>query len=40
MHKCALIGVSRSGFYHRPVGGTAENLTVMRIIDAQYLETP
>ncbi len=36
----ALIGVSRSGFYHRPVGETAENLALMRVIDAQFLETP
>ena len=36
----ALIGVSRSGFYHRPVGETAANLALLRLIDAQFLETP
>ncbi len=40
VRQCALIGVSRSGFYHRPVGETAENLALMRVIDAQFLETP
>ena len=40
MRQCALIGVSRSGFYHRPVGETAENLALMQVIDAQFLETP
>ena len=40
VRQCALMGFSRSGFYHRPVGETAENLALMRIIDAQFLETP
>ena len=30
----------RSSFYHRPVGETAETLALMRLIDAQFLETP
>ena len=40
VRQCALMGISRSGFYHRPVGETAENLALLRIIDAQFLETP
>jgi putative transposase len=30
----------RSGFYHRPAGETPLNLELMRLIDAQFLETP
>ena len=40
VRQCALVLISRSSFYHRPVGETAENLALMRIIDAQFLETP
>jgi putative transposase len=35
-----LLLVNRSGFYHRPVGETPETLALMRLIDAQFLETP
>jgi putative transposase len=38
--QCALLGVSRSGFYHRPRGPSAEDLEVMRALDEQYLKTP
>ena len=40
MRQCALVGISRSGFRHHPVGETAENLALLRLIDAQFLETP
>ncbi len=40
VRQCELVSISRSGFYHRPVGETAENLALMRLIDAQFLETP
>ncbi len=40
VRQCALIGVSRSGFYHWPVGETAENLALMQLIDVQFLEMP
>ena len=40
VRQCALMGISRSGFYHRTVGETTENLALMRVIDAQFLETP
>jgi putative transposase len=38
--QCELVSISRSGFYYRPAGETPLNLEVMRLIDAQFLETP
>jgi putative transposase len=38
--QCRLVSISRSGFYHRPTGETPLNLALMRLIDAQFLETP
>lgn len=38
--QCELVSISRSSFYYQPVGETAENLALMRLIDAQFLETP
>ena len=38
--QCELVSISRSGFYHRPAGETPLNLALMRLIDAQFLETP
>ena len=35
-----LLGVSRSGFYKRPKGVAAADLTVMGLLDEQYLKTP
>ena len=40
VRQCELVSVSRSSFYHRPVGETAETLALMRLIDAQFLESP
>ena len=40
VRQCELVAVSRSGFYHRPAGETSPNLELMRLIDAQFLETP
>ena len=40
VRQCELVLISRSGFYYQPVGETAENLGLMRLIDAQFLETP
>ena len=38
--QCQLVGVSRSGFY-APTGGESEaNLELMRLIDAEFMETP
>jgi putative transposase len=38
--QCDLVSISRSGFCHRPAGETPLNLELMRLIDAQFLETP
>jgi putative transposase len=38
--QCALVSISRSSFYYQPAGETSENLALMRLIDAQFLETP
>lgn len=40
VRQCELVSISRSGFYHRPRGETPLNLELMRLIDAQFLETP
>jgi putative transposase len=37
---CELVSISRSGFYCRPAGGAPLTLELMRLIDAQFLETP
>lgn len=38
--QCALLRLTRSSLYYRPVGESAENLRFMEIIDRQFLETP
>lgn len=38
--QCALVGLSRSAWYGPKTGESALNLTLMRLIDAQFLETP
>ncbi len=38
--QCRLLSISRSSYYHRPVGESAENLALMAEIDRQFLETP
>ena len=38
--QCELVSISRSGLYYRPAGETTLNLELMRLIDAQFLETP
>ena len=35
-----LLGISRSGLYYQPVGVSEEDLTLMKLIDRQYLSTP
>ena len=40
VRQCELVSISRSGFYRAPAPETAENLALMRLIDAQFLETP
>jgi putative transposase len=38
--QCRLLGFSRSGFYYEEAGESGLNLTLMRLIDEQFLETP
>lgn len=38
--QCALLGMSRSGFYYEPVGPDAEDLALRRLLDEQYTKTP
>jgi putative transposase len=38
--QCELLGVSRSSYYFEPAGETDQNLSLMRIIDEQYLKRP
>jgi putative transposase len=38
--QCRLLSVSRSGLYYTPSVETSENLSILRLLDAQYLETP
>jgi putative transposase len=38
--QCALLGISRSSVYYQPVGVSQEDLTLMSLLDRQYLATP
>ena len=38
--QCELLTISRSSFYYTPRGEDPWNLELMRLIDAQFLETP
>lgn len=38
--QCELLGIHRSGFYYVPTGESDENLEIMRLIDAYFLEHP
>ena len=40
VRQCVLLGVSRSGLYYRPKVTSGEELSLMREMDRQYLETP
>lgn len=40
VRQCALLSIGRSGYYTPGAGEPAENLAWMRVIDAQFLETP
>ncbi len=37
--QCRLLSISRSSYYHEPVGETEQNLGLMRVIDQQFLDT-
>jgi putative transposase len=38
--QCRLLGLARSTLYDRPLGESAENLHLMRVLDEQYTATP
>jgi putative transposase len=38
--QCELLGLARSSFYYEPATESAENLTLMRLIDQQYTAQP
>jgi putative transposase len=38
--QCAVLGLARSGVSYQPVGDRAEDLQLMRLLDAPYTETP
>lgn len=40
VRQCALIGISRSAFYGPRGGESPLNLALMKLIDAQFMETP
>ena len=40
VRQCRLLGISRSGLYYQPKGISEEDLTLMKLIDRQYLATP
>ena len=40
VRQCALLSISRSGFYYEPIGEDAETLVLMRAIDEAYLKFP
>ncbi len=40
VRQCKLLDISRSGLYYQPVGVSEEDLTLMKMIDRQYLATP
>jgi len=40
VRQCRLLDISRSGLYYQPKGIPEEDLTLMKLIDRQYLATP
>jgi putative transposase len=40
VRQCRLLDINRSGLYYQPKGISEEDLTLMKIIDRQYLMTP
>jgi putative transposase len=40
VRQCALVSIARSIFYREPAPETAVNLTLMRLIDEQFMKTP
>jgi putative transposase len=40
VRQCRLLDISRSGLYYQPIGISEDDLTLMKLIDRQYLATP
>lgn len=40
VRQCQLLGISRASLYYQPKSPDEEELLLLRLIDAQYLETP
>ena len=40
VRQCHLLDISRSGWYCKPIGISGDDLTLMKLIDRQYLATP
>ena len=40
VRQCQLLDISRSGLYYQPAGISEEDLTLMKLIDRQYLARP
>ena len=40
VRQCQLLGINRSSLYYRPVAPSEEELTLLRLLDQQYLKTP
>ncbi len=38
--QCTLLGLARWSWYYQPVGDSAEDVELMRLLDAQYTATP
>jgi len=38
--QCAVLSIARSLFYYAPQAETEQNLSLVRMIDVQFLETP
>jgi putative transposase len=38
--QCALLGLARSGLYYRPVGESAEDMELVRLLNEQYTAAP
>ena len=40
VRQCQLLGIARSSFYYQPQTPSDEELTLLRLLDQQYLKTP
>jgi hypothetical protein len=40
VRQCELLNISRSSLYYQPVNPSDEALTILRLLDEQYMQTP